>query len=214
MQLPGKRECCWTATADATSYAKLKHSGSTDVAIVGAGIVGLTAAYLLTRAGLSVTVLEARQDRTPGNRPLDRQSDRPTHADLSAFDRYLSASIARSCTRTPIEAASSRYGVGSTSLASIAISSRRMPSFIPAVRPVVLKLKERRKRHVKLALRLMSSKRHRCPLRPSARYAFAIRLNSIPCNTSSDLRRPSKQRVDEFLRIPAYQRSIRAVAGE
>ena len=61
MQLPGKRECCWTATAGVTSYAKLKHSGSTDVAIVGAGIVGLTAAYLLTRAGLSVTVLEARQ---------------------------------------------------------------------------------------------------------------------------------------------------------
>src|SRR5450432_1988980 len=61
MQLPGKRECCWTATADAISYAKLKHSGSTDVAIVGAGIVGLTAAYLLTRAGLAVTVLEARQ---------------------------------------------------------------------------------------------------------------------------------------------------------
>jgi glycine/D-amino acid oxidase-like deaminating enzyme len=61
MQLPGKRECCWTATAGVTSYAKLKHSGSTDVAIVGAGIVGLTAAYLLTRVGLSVTVLEARQ---------------------------------------------------------------------------------------------------------------------------------------------------------
>jgi glycine/D-amino acid oxidase-like deaminating enzyme/nitrite reductase/ring-hydroxylating ferredoxin subunit len=60
-KLPGKRECCWTATASATSYARLEHSGSTDVAIVGAGIVGLTAAYLLTRAGLSVTVLEARQ---------------------------------------------------------------------------------------------------------------------------------------------------------
>ena len=61
MQLPGKRECCWTATADATSYATLKHSGSTDVAVVGAGIVGLTATYMLAQAGLSVTVLEARQ---------------------------------------------------------------------------------------------------------------------------------------------------------
>jgi glycine/D-amino acid oxidase-like deaminating enzyme/nitrite reductase/ring-hydroxylating ferredoxin subunit len=61
MKLPGKSECCWTATAGVTSYARLRHSGRTDVAVVGAGIVGLTAAYLLTRAGLSVTVLEARK---------------------------------------------------------------------------------------------------------------------------------------------------------
>lgn len=61
MGLPGKRECCWAATAQPTAYAKLKHSGSMDVAIIGAGIVGLTAAYLLTRAGLSVAVLEARR---------------------------------------------------------------------------------------------------------------------------------------------------------
>jgi hypothetical protein len=34
MQLPGKRDCCWTTTADVTSFTNLKHSGKADVAIV------------------------------------------------------------------------------------------------------------------------------------------------------------------------------------
>ena len=61
MALPGIADCCWTATASQTSYPSLKKSARTDVAVVGAGIVGLTAAYALVRAGLTVTVLEARQ---------------------------------------------------------------------------------------------------------------------------------------------------------
>ena len=44
-----------------TRYPGLAESGKADVAIVGAGIVGLTAAYRLADAGLSVVVLEALQ---------------------------------------------------------------------------------------------------------------------------------------------------------
>src|SRR5690348_12956867 len=59
--LPGKPDCCWTSTAPKTAYSRLQSNYRVDVAVVGAGIVGLTAAYLLRQAGLSVAVLEARQ---------------------------------------------------------------------------------------------------------------------------------------------------------
>jgi glycine/D-amino acid oxidase-like deaminating enzyme/nitrite reductase/ring-hydroxylating ferredoxin subunit len=61
MQLPGNAESCWVASAPQTRYRRYGQSDRADIAVVGGGIVGLTAAYLLAKAGYSVTVLEARR---------------------------------------------------------------------------------------------------------------------------------------------------------
>jgi glycine/D-amino acid oxidase-like deaminating enzyme/nitrite reductase/ring-hydroxylating ferredoxin subunit len=48
----------WETSASMPQYARLERDADADVVVVGAGITGLTAAYLLTQAGRSVIVLE------------------------------------------------------------------------------------------------------------------------------------------------------------
>ena len=59
----------WMATTPATHYPPLTASTRVDVAIVGGGITGLTAAVFLKHSGLSVAVLEGRRvaEGTTGN---------------------------------------------------------------------------------------------------------------------------------------------------
>ena len=73
----------WMATANTPSQARLKESIRTDVCIIGAGIAGLTTAYLLGREGRSVVVLD---DGLIGGGMTGRTTAHLTNA---YDDRYL-----------------------------------------------------------------------------------------------------------------------------
>src|SRR5205085_10231350 len=54
----GQTTSVWMATADTPSAPRLEQDTDADVCIVGAGIAGLTTAYLLTREGRRVVILD------------------------------------------------------------------------------------------------------------------------------------------------------------
>jgi glycine/D-amino acid oxidase-like deaminating enzyme len=56
--MPSHGEPVWSATAQVPTYSPLTADTSTEVCVVGAGIAGLTTAYLLTQLGKSVVVLD------------------------------------------------------------------------------------------------------------------------------------------------------------
>jgi NADPH-dependent 2,4-dienoyl-CoA reductase/sulfur reductase-like enzyme len=55
---PVKHQSVWAATAKMPTHAQLTENTRADVCIVGAGIAGLTTAYLLTQARKSVVILD------------------------------------------------------------------------------------------------------------------------------------------------------------
>jgi glycine/D-amino acid oxidase-like deaminating enzyme/nitrite reductase/ring-hydroxylating ferredoxin subunit len=54
-----KKTSIWRDVAETSDFPCLAGDASTDVAIIGGGITGITAAYLLSKAGLKTTVLES-----------------------------------------------------------------------------------------------------------------------------------------------------------
>lgn len=58
-KLPQYPETLWRASEEFPSFPKLTSDLNVDVAIVGGGITGITSAYLLTKEGLKVAVIEA-----------------------------------------------------------------------------------------------------------------------------------------------------------
>jgi glycine/D-amino acid oxidase-like deaminating enzyme/nitrite reductase/ring-hydroxylating ferredoxin subunit len=75
----------WIASTPQTHFPVLEGNMTVDVAIVGGGIAGLTAAYLLTQAGKTVAVLEAKQIAT--------QVSGHTTAKLTALHQLIYADL-------------------------------------------------------------------------------------------------------------------------
>lgn len=61
MNTHGQTRSSWMDTTEDVTFPSLSTDVSCDVCVVGAGITGLTAAYLLAQAGKSVVVIEARE---------------------------------------------------------------------------------------------------------------------------------------------------------
>ena len=58
--LPGKPASLWVETSPPTAYPPLEENVSVDVAVLGGGIAGLTAALQLARSGAAVALVDAR----------------------------------------------------------------------------------------------------------------------------------------------------------
>ncbi|WP_292492454.1 FAD-dependent oxidoreductase [Methanoculleus sp. 10] len=57
--LPGMAESYWVATSPETAFPPLDGAGRADVTVIGGGIAGITTAFLLKRAGLTVALIDA-----------------------------------------------------------------------------------------------------------------------------------------------------------
>ena len=57
--LPGMAESYWMATSPETGFPPLDGGGHVDVTVIGGGIAGITTAFLLKKAGLTVALIDA-----------------------------------------------------------------------------------------------------------------------------------------------------------
>ena len=78
----GKTESSWFAEASTLAFKKLDRDISVDVVIVGGGIAGMTTAYLLSKAGKKVAVLE------DGNLASGETGRTTAHITHALDDRY------------------------------------------------------------------------------------------------------------------------------
>src|SRR5687768_15471990 len=78
----GGRKSVWTDTAEVPNYQPLNQDMTVDVCVVGAGIAGMTTAYMLAKAGQRVVILD---DGDIGSGETGRTT---AHITAALDDRY------------------------------------------------------------------------------------------------------------------------------
>ena len=177
-RLPGKAESCWTATAPKTAYPKLVGSRTADVVVVGAGIVGVTAAYLLSEAGLSVTLLEARRI----GRQVTGRSTAKITTQHSLIYRHLIETFDRETAQLYADA--NRLGVNQIrqwveQLGIDCAFEAETPTYTATVHQGSGTSRLKPMLHVRLGLMQTCSTERHCPFRLPARCDLETRHNSI-----------------------------------
>src|SRR6056297_3466503 len=90
----------WKSIAQKTNFPTLKENINTEIAIIGGGITGVTAAYLLAKSGRKVVLLEAGtiSGGTTGDSTGNLYSmiDKRLHHIQSKWDKETASNVARS----------------------------------------------------------------------------------------------------------------------
>ena len=76
----------WSETVSLPSYKKLDRDLHVDLVVVGGGITGITTAYLATKAGYSVALLERRRIGASQERGRAENPDRAVIASRDGGD--------------------------------------------------------------------------------------------------------------------------------
>jgi glycine/D-amino acid oxidase-like deaminating enzyme/nitrite reductase/ring-hydroxylating ferredoxin subunit len=131
--MPNYTNSVWSETTPAPPYPVLEGNVAVDVAIVGGGITGITAALLLQRAGRRCAVVEARRigkgETGKSTSHLTTALDVPYHTLISRFGMD-GARLAAAAQRAAIE----RVAKLGDEL-KIACDFHRVPGFLYAERP-------------------------------------------------------------------------------
>lgn len=184
--LPGKAESYWVATTPESNYPALSGDIRVDVAIIGGGIVGITSAFLLKEAGVSVAVIEA--DR------ILRGTTGHTTAKITSQHNLIYDSLISELGRGQAKqyADSNQAAIDKIEYIvrswNIDCDFSYKPAYVYAGSEAsAQKILDEVRAARSLAFRLHSRETCRFLLKPMARYGSAIRPSSIPENISVPL---------------------------